>query len=124
MQIGNYVFFIKTRKISLSRAYKHFGVKRKTYMGSVVKRIYNYYCTGADNLFLTYLIHYRKEYQSFREYLEKHFNLFPDEIEKVNSWRLHGKNLELQPENNMQALLDDAEIKKQLMNSYMVMMKR
>lgn len=110
MIIDNQVFFFKRYNLSLRGAYKFFGVKKNSYMGSIVERIYDYYCGGAINLYFTYLRYYRKEFSSYAAYLEKHFNLFTEEVEQLNSKRLYYKDLSFQPESNITNLMEDLAI--------------
>lgn len=108
--ISNHVFFPKKTTVSLCGAYKFFGVKKNSYMGSVVHRIYDYYCEGAINLYRTYRKYYKKEFSSYEEFLEKHFNLFPDEVRSISSKHLYYKDTSFQPENNITNLIEDSEI--------------
>ena len=108
--ISNHVFFPKKTTVSLCGAYKFFGVKKNSYMGSVVHRIYDYYCEAEINLYRTYRKYYKKEFSSYEEFLEKHFNLFPDEVRSISSKHLYYKDTSFQPENNITNLIEDSEI--------------
>lgn len=108
--ISNHVFFPKKSIVSLSGAYKFFGVKKNSYMGSIVQRIYDYYCGGAINLYRTYRKYYKKEFSSYEEFLERHFNLFPDEVRSISSKHLYYKDTSFQPENNITNLIEDLAI--------------
>ena len=110
MIISNHVFFLKKSTVCLGGAYKFFGVKKNSYMGSVVQRIYDYYCGGAINLYRTYRKYYKKEFSTYEEFLEKHFNLFPDEVRSISSKRLYYKDTSFQPENNITHLIEDLAI--------------
>ena len=48
----NEIFFKKTPRMTLIGACRFFGVKRKSYAGTIVERIYDYFCRGANNLHL------------------------------------------------------------------------
>ena len=108
--IRNHVFFPKKSTITLWGAYKFFGVKKNSYMGSVVQRIYDYYCGGAINLYRTYRKYYEKEFSTYEEFLEKHFNLFPDEAKSISSKHLYYKDTSFHPENNITNLIEDLAI--------------
>lgn len=110
MIIDNNVFFIKRNNICLRGAYKFFGVKKDSYMGSIVQRIYDHYCGGAINLYFTYWRYYRKEFSTYEGYLEKRFNLFPDEVKKLTSKSLYYKDMSFQPESNITNLTEDLAI--------------
>ena len=79
-------------------------------MGSVVRRIYDDYCGGAINLYRTYRKYYKKEFSSYEEFLERHFNLFPDEVRSISSKHLYYKDTSFQPENNITNLIEDLAI--------------
>lgn len=110
MIIDDHVFFIKRNNLSLRGAYKFFGVRKGSYIGSIVQRIYDYYCRDATNLYYMYCRYYRKEFYNFSKYLEGHYNLFPEEVERLNSKRLCYKDLSFQPESNLTNLLEDLSI--------------
>ena len=50
--MSNEIFFKKTPRMTLIGACRFFGVERKSYAGTIVERIYDYYCRGANNLHL------------------------------------------------------------------------
>lgn len=79
-------------------------------MGRVIQRIFDYYCGGAINFYSTYRRYYRKEISSYTTYLEKHFNLFSEEVEQLISRKLYYKNLSFQPENDITNLTEDLAI--------------
>lgn len=107
MKIGSKVIFQKGLKTSRIGVYHFFGVKRKSYAGSIVKRIYDYFCGGSKSLYLEYLIYYRKEYSSFKEFLVDKYNLFEPEVDKIISWRLFCKDLSFTPDTNINDFLED-----------------
>lgn len=105
------IFFKKTPRISLIGACHFFGVKRKSYAGSIVERIYDYYCRGANNLYLERFLYYRNEFSDFESFLEKKYNLFPDEIKDKKSSRLCYKSLAFEADGHVTDLLEDEAIK-------------
>ena len=92
MKKGNLLFYKKDFKTSPMGVYCFFGVKRRSYAGSVVRRIYEHFCGGAKNLFLEYLLYYKKEFKSFEFFLLEKYNLFEHEVKEVISWRLFCKD--------------------------------
>lgn len=74
--MSNDIFFKKTPRMTLIGACRFFGVKRKSYAGTIVERIYDYYCRGANNLHLEYFLYYRKEFPDFESFLEKNTTSF------------------------------------------------
>ena len=111
MKIGTLVFYKKSFKTSPIGVYHFFGVKRRSYAGSIVKRIYDYFCGGAMNLFLEYLLCYRKEYESYKQFLLEKYNLFEYEVENSISWRLYCKDLSCTPDINVKDFLEYDEMK-------------
>ena len=109
--MSNDIFFKKTPKMTLIGACHFWGVKRKSYAGTIVERIYDYYCRGARNLYLEYLLYYRKEFVDFEAFLEKKYNLFPDEIEAKKSLLLCHKSLDYEADGHVTDLLEDEAIK-------------
>lgn len=105
------IFFKRTPQISLIGAYSFFGVKRKSYAASIVRRIYDYYCRGANNLFLEYMRYYRKEFPDFKTFLDKKYNMFPEEIEQRKSFFLCHKSLSFEADGHVTDLLEDMAIR-------------
>lgn len=58
-------------------------------------------------MYLEYLIYYRKEFSSFKEFLVDKYNLFKPEVDKMISWRLFCKDLSLTPDTNINEFLED-----------------
>lgn len=106
----NDIFFKKTPRMTLIGACRFFGVKRKSYAGTIVERIYDYYCRGANNLHLEYFRYYRAEFPDFESFLEKKYNLFPDEIESKKSFLLCHKSIDFEAGGHVTDLLEDAVI--------------
>ena len=95
----------------LGGAYHFFGVKRRSYAASIVERIYDYYCRGANNLHLEYFLYYRKEFSDYESFLEKKYNLFSEEIEDKKSLLLCHKSLTFEADGHVTDLLEDKAIK-------------
>lgn len=100
------VFYKKSFKTSQLGVYHFFGVKKSSYAGSIIKRTYDYFCGGAKNLFVEYLVCYRKEFDSFEDFLIGRYNLFEDEVKKIISWRLFCKDLSSTPDINIRNFLE------------------
>ena len=106
----NDVFFKKTPRMTLIGACRFWGVKRKSYAGTIIERIYDYYCRGANNLLREYFRYYRKEFLDFESFLEKKYNLFPYEIEDKKSFLLCHKSLDFEADGHITELLEHEEI--------------
>ncbi|MDO4810463.1 MAG: hypothetical protein Q3985_00835 [Eubacteriales bacterium] len=105
------VFFKRTPHVTLPGAYKYFGVKRNSYAATIVKRIYEYYCRDANYLFLEYLLYYRREFPSYKSFLDKKYNLFPSEIGQRPSVFLSHKMLRFEADGYITNTIEDESIK-------------
>jgi hypothetical protein len=54
-------------------------------MGSIISRIHDYYFKNSRSLTKDFNKYYRKEFNTFENYLDKKHNLFKEEIESLNS---------------------------------------
>ena len=116
MIINSNVYFKKGFKRNSIYVYRYFGVKRFSYAGSIIKRIYEYYCGGAKNLYIEYLFFYRKEFPSYKSFLMGKYNLFEEEAEKMLSKRLYCKELGSTPDTHVKNFLEYDNMKKAIMS--------
>jgi hypothetical protein len=77
---GKYIYFNKSNRLKKSFFFKSFGINPRSYIGQIISRIHDYYFINSISLKKDYKKHYKKEYNSFREYLNKRHNLFQNEI--------------------------------------------
>ena len=118
MRSNEYCFFLWSPKMLRIGAYHFFGVKPDSYASRLVDNIYNFYIAGACNLKWQYLRYYKKEYSSFREFLAKHYNLYPFEVERLSSWRSFAKELKYEPNLYIEELIHDEEMA-ELLRTYL-----
>lgn len=62
---------------------KRMGVKKNTFAGNMISRVYDYYFYGAINFRKEYKKYYKKEFCSVEKFIEEHFNIAPDIAEKL-----------------------------------------
>ena len=62
---------------------KKLGVRKNTFAGNMISRVYDYYFQGAINFRKEYKKYYRKEFCSVEKFIEEHFNIEYDEAEKL-----------------------------------------
>lgn len=62
---------------------KTLGVKKNTFAGNMISRVYDYYFQGAINLKKEYRKYYRKEFCSVEKFIEEHFNIELDDAKKL-----------------------------------------
>lgn len=104
------IYYIKSYKLNKNNFIKWFKVLKKSYMGSVIERIFDYYFSNSLSLYREYRKYYRHEFGSFDDYLSYKHNLFPNEIENLSSKKLRYKNLLNEPDLNTSDLLSIEEI--------------
>lgn len=59
------------------------GVKKNTFAGNLISRIYDYYFRGAINFRKEYRKYYRKEFDSVERFIQEHFNIELDDAKKL-----------------------------------------
>ena len=62
-------------------------------------------------MYLEYLLCYRKEYESYKQFLLEKYNLFECEVENIISWRLYCQDLSCAPDINVKNFLEYDEMK-------------
>lgn len=72
------IFFNNTTLPCKTIVLYRMGVKRKSYAGNIVSRLYDFYFKGAINLNREYRLYYKKEYMSFIDFIEQHHNIEHD----------------------------------------------
>lgn len=75
MKYKDYFFFQKETVKSKRKLLKHFGIRRNTYAGNVVKRLHDYFYKNAIDLKREYRKYYRKEFGDYKEYLMCRLNM-------------------------------------------------
>ena len=110
MNSNEWCFYLWSPRMLRIGAYCFFGVRPHSYASRLVDNIYNFYIAGANNLRLQYLRYYKNEFRSFQEFLAKHYNLYPHEVEKCNSWRSFAKELKYEPNFYIEELIQDDDM--------------
>jgi len=68
--------YFPTRKIPQKHTVlKRLGVKRRSFAGGMISRMYDYYFSGAVDFYSEYRRYYSKEYNSLPEFIEEHYNI-------------------------------------------------
>lgn len=114
MVINNFVFFKKSFYTNSFMVYRYFGVKKKSYMGDLVTKMYDFYCRGAKNLYREYKRYYKKEFSSYEEFLLKKYNLFHHEVDDLSSPLLYCKDIGELKDYSIEQLCEDEEIQQTL----------
>lgn len=82
-KIEGKIYFRKKDIPCKRRVMKILGVKKNTFAGNMVSRVYDYYFQGAVNFRKEYRKYYRKEFSSIERFIEEHFNIEHDEAQKL-----------------------------------------
>ena len=94
VKYGNYIFFDKKSVGSVSRLIRRYGVKRKSYAGEVLERIYYYYFGDAVNIKKEYKKFYKNEFDNVDMFLECHMGI-PERVRrKLSAKRILFVNLD------------------------------
>lgn len=69
------IYFRQKNIPSKNKIMKTLGVKKKTFAGNMISRLYDHYFKGAINFKKEYRKYYRKEFSSVAKFIEEHFNI-------------------------------------------------
>lgn len=70
------IIYFPARKIPKKHAVlKHLGVRRRSFAGGMISRMYDYYFSGAVDFYSEYKKYYSKEYISLSEFIEDHYHI-------------------------------------------------
>ena len=82
-KINGKIFFKHKDVPCKRRVMKTLGVKKSTFAGNMISRVYDYYFQGAINFKKEYRQYYRKELCSVEKFIEEHFNIELDDAKKL-----------------------------------------
>lgn len=110
--VGKELFFSKTLKTSRFCLFLYFKVKRRSYIGQILYRLWEYFVKNNILLYSEYKKYYIREYKNYAEYLERHYTLPSDLVKKILNNKLRYKCLKDWPDVGIQNLVQtpDAEI--------------
>lgn len=74
-KIDGRIYFRKKDIPRKKKVLKRLGVKKNTFAGNMISRVYDYYFQGAVNFKKEYRKYYRKEFDSLASFIEEHFNI-------------------------------------------------
>ena len=75
IEVNGYCFFSKKKIGSINKIHRYFGIKRGTYAGRTISRLYYEYFGCAYRIDKYYRKYYRKEFPSCEEFLVCRYNL-------------------------------------------------
>lgn len=76
------IFFPITQIPKKNRVLKTLGVKKHTFAGNMIARVYDYYFAGAVDFNKDYRRYYRYEFSSLQQYIEERYNIKPEMAKK------------------------------------------
>lgn len=85
VKFDRYIFFDKKQIGTINRMLRHYGVRKNSYAGGVIVRLYNYYFGNSIDVKKEFKKYYYKEYdKNYNEYLQCHFDM-PERLSSVIS---------------------------------------
>lgn len=90
---------------------KMLGVKKGTFAGNMVSRMYDYYFAGAIDFKKEYHRYYRFEFSSLEEYIEERFNVDVERGKKYAAGHYCMKDCTRSIERNIESLNYDKNFK-------------
>lgn len=103
------IFFIKTLANSKHAMFKYFRLKRNSFAGKILERMYEHYCKNSISLHKEYKHFYKKEYSTYKEFLDRKYNLNSKEIQYLENKKLHYKNVKYETDSAISAFLKTDE---------------
>lgn len=95
------------------RVMKSLGVKKNTFAGNMISRIYDYYFQGAIKFRKEYRKYYRKEFCTIEKFIEEHFNIECEDAKKLADGNYSMKECSRRSvERNIETLNYDEDFKK------------
>lgn len=107
------VFFDRKRVHRKRSVIRRLGVKKNSFAGNMVSRLYDYYFRGAVVFRKEYRKYYKKEFETMVEFLEQRYDLEHGEAEKYAKGDYAMTNCSrMSIERNIETLNYDEDLKK------------
>lgn len=90
----DYVLFLPITYLRILLSYKDFNISHKGFMGTVLKNIYRMRFSNSYSVYLEYLRYYKKEFKTYKEFLDCYYNLTDFELDNLQSLFLRGSRSE------------------------------
>lgn len=116
IKYGDYVFFDRKVVGSVCKLIRKYGVKKRSYAGEVLQRVYHYCFGDAVNLEKEYKKYYRAEYDNVDQYLECHLGVPKSVRDRLSSNKIFYVNLSDKGEHIGDSFLYDDGLKEQFWN--------
>ena len=109
---GQRVFFKKKRIPSKRSVMKKMGVKRKSYAGSLISRVYDHYFKDAVDFSRIYRSYYKHEFNNKSTFIQERYNIEPEISNRIVKENLCMKEMGIHVEGTLGTLLEDPEIER------------
>lgn len=111
-EINGRIYFRQKDIPCKRRVMKAMGVKKNTFAGNMISRVYDYYFQGAINFRREYKKYYQKEFCSLEKFIEERFNIEYDKARKLAEGDYSMKECSRRSiERNLETLNDDENFK-------------
>ena len=81
----DYVLFLPIIYFRILQSYNKFNISRNDFIGGVLKSVYKSRFSNSYSVFLEYLKFYRKEFDTYRDFLDSYYNLTEFELNSLTS---------------------------------------
>ena len=107
------IFFPANRVPQKGKVLRTLGVRKRTFAGNMVSRMYDYYFSGAVDFCKEYYSYYSHEFSSLEEYIEERYNIDPELAKKYAAGNYCMKECSRRSiERNVETLNYDEEFKR------------
>ena len=113
IRFDKYLFFNKDEIITRCDILKKYKIKRNSYAGKVLMRIYDYYFGNAININKEFKRYYKREFGTCEQYLICRFNMSKDLAKKISENKKYYVNLEWKGEEIGYTFSFDDDLRKQ-----------
>lgn len=101
------IYFQKSRRNSYKAMMNFFIIRKHTYFSYFFHRLYNELFCNSTNLYSEYKKYYKKEFESYNDFLLNKCNLFDYELNNFsNIKKIHHKNFSFADDNVVNTLCD------------------
>lgn len=113
LKFNRYLFFNKNEVGTPCRLLKKYKIKRNSYAGKVILRIYDSYFGNAINIKREFLRYYKKEFKTCEQYLVCRFNMSEDLAKRICDEKKYYVDLEWKGDQIGYSFSYDDELKEQ-----------
>ena len=80
-----YILFLPNIYWKIILSYGKFKISRNGFIGRLLKKVYKSYFSNSYSVFEEYIKYYRKEFNTYKDFLDSHYNLTEIELRNFNS---------------------------------------